>query len=137
MAFLAIARRQENWRSTGRRRRDLHLGRDINACPCEPLSFTNQQRYKLVQRAIQAIQSIFQRCAQRMSTAMTVCGMLNCLDPASIDILPFTTNRNRASLIGWRVPWIAVRLVCPPQIRCHGFPMLLIRSTSPVDWLSG
>ncbi len=41
MAFLAIARRQENWKSTGRRR-DLHLRWDVNAC--QPLSVAHQQR---------------------------------------------------------------------------------------------
>ncbi|MCA1363478.1 hypothetical protein I6F14_24095 [Bradyrhizobium sp. IC3069] len=78
------------------------------------------------------------RRAQRMSMSMTVCGMLNWLDTASIDISRCITTiaTASASLIGWRVPWIAVRLVCLPHNRSHGFPMLLVRSTSPIDYLS-
>jgi len=52
-----------------------------------------------------------------MSLAMTTCGMLNWLDTASHRHVCFVLPRSQAfaSLIGWRGPWIAVRLVCLPH----------------------
>ncbi|WP_271587251.1 hypothetical protein [Bradyrhizobium sp. CCBAU 53415] len=58
MAFLAIARKRENWQSADRPPQSPFAMRH-QRLPSGPLSFTHQQAYNLSQREIQAIKSVF------------------------------------------------------------------------------